>query len=145
MDIQVTYHYICTAPLPIPLFFHQPSGTEDIWAASSLSSADGGGGGMLVCVSVLLCFCMHMSLYLWVCMPACDSVCVFGLCEYILYCFLTYKLFHCFWWTPVNDVNWQSVISWYNEPIIVFFMCLFVCFILRQSASAQNDFCFTDS
>lgn len=121
MDIQVTYHYyICTAPLPIPLSFHQPSGTEDIWAASSFSSAGGGVG----CWYVWVCFCMHMSLYLWVCMPAC--ACVFVNTYYVV--FLTYNLFHRFSWTAINDVNWQSDISWYNEPIFSFFICLFVLF-----------------
>ncbi len=89
------------------------------------------------CWYVWVCFCMHMSLYLWVCMPACDSVCLAYVNTYYVV-FLIYNLFHCFSWTPINDVNWQSDISWYNEPIFVLFFYLFVCFVLRRSASAQN-------
>lgn len=96
----------------------------------SLLQAGGWGVGMCECAFVCICP--------YTCEYACLSVtlCVFGLCEYILYCFVTYNLFHYFSWTPINDGNWQSEISRYNE---------FVCFVLRQSVSAQNYFCFTDS
>ncbi len=116
-------HITTSVQLPSRSLFPSISQVEQKTSGQPHPSLLQAGGVVAMCECAFVCICPYTCEC--ACLPV--TLCVFGLCEYILYCFLTYKLFHCSWWTPVFDVNWQSVISWYNEPIIVFFMCLFVC------------------